>query len=70
MELGIPTHHRNLAQMSFTRIMKAIGLEAEGFVLYSLRHTGATLLLDPGQNPKVVTEPLGHTTVRITFDTY
>ena len=39
-------------------------------MLYSLRHTCATLLLAAGENPKVVAEWLGHTTVRMTLDTY
>jgi integrase len=33
-ELGAPIHSRNLAQRSFTKILKAIGLEKVGFVLF------------------------------------
>ncbi|MEP7274044.1 MAG: site-specific integrase, partial [Acidobacteriota bacterium] len=43
---------------------------SETFKLYSLRHTCATLLLSAGENPKVVSERLGHSSVRITLDTY
>jgi len=39
-------------------------------VLYSLRHTCATLLMAAGENPKVVSERLGHTSVKMTLDTY
>jgi integrase len=38
--------------------------------LYDLRHTCATLLLADGENVKVVTERLGHSSVKITLDTY
>jgi integrase len=38
--------------------------------LYDLRHTCATLLLLAGENPKVVSERLGHATVQLTLDTY
>lgn len=35
-----------------------------------LRHTNATILLQAGENLKVVSERLGHSSVRITGDTY
>ena len=35
-----------------------------------LRHTHATLLLLQGENPKVVSERLGHSSVQITLDVY
>lgn len=38
--------------------------------LYDLRHTCATLLLLSGENPKVVSERLGHSSVVITLETY
>lgn len=38
--------------------------------LYDLRHCCATLLLDAGVNPKVVSERLGHASVAFTLDTY
>jgi integrase len=38
--------------------------------LYDLRHTCATLLLIAEENPKVVSERLGHSTVVLTLDTY
>jgi integrase len=69
-ELGGPLNSRNLAQRNFVRILKAAGLSKEGIVLYSLRHTCATLLLIAGENPKVVSERLGHTSVKMTLDTY
>jgi integrase len=38
--------------------------------LYDLRHSHATLLLIAGEHPKVVSERLGHASIRITMDTY
>jgi integrase len=38
--------------------------------LYSLRHTCATLLLMAGVNPKVVSERLGHASIKMTLDVY
>ena len=40
------------------------------FRLYDLRHTHATLLLSNGENPKVASERLGHSTIVLTLDTY
>ncbi|QGT99308.1 hypothetical protein SYNTR_0715 [Candidatus Syntrophocurvum alkaliphilum] len=37
---------------------------------HDLRHTFATLLLEAGEHPKVVSEMLGHSTITITLDTY
>jgi integrase len=37
---------------------------------HDLRHTHATLALQAGVHPKVVSERLGHATVSITLDTY
>jgi integrase len=37
---------------------------------HDLRHTHASLLLQEGVNPKIVSERLGHSTVQITLDTY
>ena len=38
--------------------------------LHDLRHTHATLALQAGVHPKVVSERLGHANVSITLDTY
>jgi len=37
---------------------------------HDLRHTHASLLLKSGANPKVISEKLGHSTVKMTLDTY
>ena len=38
--------------------------------LHDLRHTWATLALEAGIDPKVVSERLGHATTGITLDLY
>ena len=42
----------------------------EGTRPYDLRHTFATLMLEQGENPKVVQEALGHSRIAHTMDTY
>ena len=69
-ENGRPIHYRNLTQRHFEKILEKAELNNEGFVLYSLRHSCATLLLAAGENPKVVSERLGHSSVKTTLDTY
>jgi integrase len=69
-EVGKPLHYRNITQRHYEKILENAGLHEEGFVLYSLRHSCATLLLSTGENPKIVAERLGHTSVKMTLDTY
>jgi len=38
--------------------------------LYDLRHSCATLLLSAGENPKIVSERLGHASITLTLDVY
>ena len=45
-------------------------LEMPPLTLHGLRHAFATLALQAGMNPKVVSEALGHSSVTITLDTY
>ena len=37
---------------------------------HNLRHTRATLALNAGEHPKVVSDRLGHATIAVTIDTY
>lgn len=78
--LGRPLDLANLYRV-FKRILKTAELGAwsgegkrrrftAGFRMYDLRHTCATLLLLAGENPKVVSERLGHASVTLTLDTY
>lgn len=53
---------------AFTRIAYRAGLQGVRF--HDLRHTHATLMLQQGIHPKIVSERLGHGSVSITLDTY
>ncbi len=46
------------------------GLDVPRVSLHGLRHTWASLALQAGVNPKVVSERLGHATVAFTLDRY
>jgi integrase len=58
----------DVRELSFKPTLKKAGLP--GIRLYDLRHTCATLLLLAEENPKVVSERLGHSTITLTMDTY
>jgi integrase len=68
-ETGGPLDGQNLAYRTLKPILKAAGLPSR-FRWYDCRHTCATLLLAAGENPKVVSERLGHATVAFTLDRY
>ena len=68
-ELGTPLYHRNLFQRHFKKLLEKAELPTS-FRLYDLRHSCATLLLAAGENPKVVSERLGHASIVLTLDTY
>ena len=53
---------------AFSEIAKSAGLE--GVRLHDLRHTHASLMLQAGVHPKIVSERLGHASISITMDTY
>ena len=63
---------RPLDPSKVTSAFRRIGDEAGlGNVrLHDLRHTHASLMLQAGVHPKVVSERLGHASVNITLDTY
>lgn len=50
-------------------VLKAANLPTN-FRLYDLRHTAATLALEAGVQPKVVSEMLGHASAAFTLDVY
>ncbi len=53
---------------AFTKIIRRTGLSPTP--LHGLRHTHATLLLQAGTHPRIVMERLGHSSIRVTLDTY
>jgi integrase len=66
---GQPLIRLNVIQKHFKPILKRAGLP-ETLRLYDLRHSCATLLLAANENPKVVSERLGHSSIMLTMDIY
>lgn len=60
--------HPDLFSQTFDRLVAKSGLPR--IRLHDLRHTHATLALQAGVHPKVVSERLGHATVAFTLDVY
>jgi integrase len=65
--LGTPIEPANLRR-AWLRIIQDAELGRLRF--HDLRHTHATLLLQQGVHPKIVSERLGHASIAITLDTY
>lgn len=67
--LGGHLNERNFRKRYFTKML----VEADapdGFTIHSMRHTMATLMLKHGVNVKVISERLGHASVKFTLQTY
>ena len=67
-ENGEPMSDKNIMRRHFKPLLESAGLP--DIRIYDLRHTCATLLLAAGENPKVVSERLGHASITLTLDTY
>jgi len=52
----------------FSDVVKGTGLPH--LTVHGLRHAHATMLLEAGVNPKVVSERLGHSSIAVTMDVY
>lgn len=66
-EDGRPLHPDRVSKVFGTHVSALGGTR---ITLHGLRHTWASLALQAGVNPKVVSERLGHATVSFTLDTY
>ena len=66
---GSPISPINFARRYFHPLLEKCGIK-KGFTFHGLRHTHATLLLKQGVNPKIVQERLGHSSIKVTMDTY
>lgn len=53
---------------AWKRLVKQAGFR--GIRLHDARHSHATLMMEQGVNPKIVSERLGHSSVSITLDVY
>jgi integrase len=65
---GKPLHAANIARRDMRQVIKKAGVPRIRF--HDLRHTTATHLLEQGENPKTVSELLGHSSVAFTMDVY
>jgi len=66
-QAGTPHEERNVLRR-FQAICEANGLPK--LRLYDLRHTHASLLIHEGVHPKKISERLGHSSIKLTMDTY
>lgn len=66
---GQPRSPNSFSAHQYKEILKEAGL-SRSVRIHDLRHTHATWLLEAGINVKVVSERLGHSSCRITLDTY
>ena len=66
---GSPMDWDNITARNYKPLREKAGLP-ETTRFYDLRHTFATLMLEQGENPKVVQEILGHSQITHTMDTY
>jgi integrase len=66
-QVGTPLQPHSVID-TFKRLSEDAGVPVIRF--HDLRHTCATLHLIAGTNPKVVQDLLGHSTIRLTLDTY
>ncbi|NRG46007.1 tyrosine-type recombinase/integrase [Bacillus sp. CRN 9] len=64
---GKPINPRNLLR-TFNNLISKANLSQIRF--HDLRHTHASLLLQQGENIRLISERLGHSSVKITLDTY
>ncbi len=60
--------HPDLLSGGWRRALRHAGLPPVRF--HDLRHAHATLILQQGIHPKIVSERLGHSSIGITLDTY
>jgi integrase len=67
-EVGRPIEATNLLRRSFKPLLGRAGLPNIRF--HDLRHSAATLLLEKGIHPKIVSDMLGHSQVGITLNLY
>jgi integrase len=66
--LGHPYTRRTCSGDPSSTLLKRAKLPRIRF--HDLQHTAASLLLLAGEHPKVVQERLGHSSIKVTMDTY
>ena len=66
-EVGTPAEERNVLRR-FQKVCAENGLPK--LRVYDLRHSHASLLINEGVHPKKIAERLGHSSIKLTMDTY
>lgn len=61
-------YHPDSVSTWWTRFIKRHNLPK--VTLHGLRHTSATILINKGVHPKLISERLGHSDIRVTMNTY
>ncbi len=67
-EAGKPLSPINVVRRKFEPALKKSG--AERIRYHDLRHTYASIQIDLGENPKYIQHQMGHSSIKITLDTY
>jgi integrase len=65
---GCRVNHENAMNRHFHPLLRRAGIRHVSF--HSLRHSNASLRIASGQNIKYISTQLGHSSVKITLDTY
>ena len=65
---GLPVIHNNFVSCCFKPALEEAGLKPVKW--HSLRHTNASIRIRGEQNPKYLSEQLGHSSIKITYDLY
>lgn len=67
---GEPLHRDILGRGPFQRLLDKAGIPREGHTLYTLRRSSATLSALLGEDRKVISEKMGHSSVEFTENEY
>jgi integrase len=65
---GVPVNHSSFVTTIYASALRRAGLRHVN--MHSLRHSNASMRIHAGQNPKYISKQLGHSSIKITFDTY
>jgi integrase len=67
-EVGKPENSNNMVKRGFIPALRRANLPQIRF--HDLRHTYASLLIKQGEHPKYIQGQLGHSSIKVTMDTY
>ena len=71
---GTPLHYQTIQEKRWRPLMERLGFIHDNgrskYNFHTLRHVAASLLIEQGENPKVIQKIMGHASVSVTFDVY